>query len=168
MVCVQEYSLKNATEAIGGDEIGVDAMEFSPGRVEGESGSGMYFPWNRQNRFAMAGAWSSQGCCIASLREGEAPAEPNSLLCVCIVRLGGSLALPRLAGSAGASPSQGWPALREPRPPEVGGSAVALPSEGARVMALQSPVSSSWFVSRWWRFLNFCRAVKKTIPRWKL
>ena len=61
MVCVQEYSLKNATEAIGGDEIGVDAMEFSPGGVEGESGSGMYFPWNRQNRFAMAGAWSSQG-----------------------------------------------------------------------------------------------------------
>jgi hypothetical protein len=95
VVCVQEYSLKNATEAIGGDEIGVDAMEFSPGGVEGESGSGMYFPRNRQNRFAMAGAWSSQGCCIASLREGEAPAEPNSLLCVCILRLGGSLAPPR-------------------------------------------------------------------------
>jgi len=32
---------------------------------------------------------------VLSLREGEAPAEPNSSLCVCIVWLGGSLALPR-------------------------------------------------------------------------
>jgi hypothetical protein len=54
-----------------------------------------------------AGASPSQGGSVASQWEGEAPAEPYSSLCVCVLRLGGSLALPRVAGSAGALPSRG-------------------------------------------------------------